>query len=181
MKELRWVLILTLLFLPARAQNSSAVCRLKTKYDRVTETTTVQCEIVHGDEHPARLSVYAAAAYRGEEPNEEGQFWFALHSNRNGATRQTKPLFQQATTLSLMLDKQAVEVPIKDYRKDYFENVRQYAESARAEIRREDLLKLLAVTTLTGRWGGVEFKFSAAELAALKDFISHQLLIAPSR
>lgn len=181
MKRWFWIGILTLILLPVWAQDSPPVCRLKTKHDRVTDTTTVQCEIVRRDEEPLHLSLYATASFQGEEPNENGHFWFALHSNRSGATRQTKPLFHEAAVLVLGLDAKLIEVSIKDYRKDYFENVRQYAESARAEMRRTDLPKLLTATTLTGKWGNVEFKFSAAELAALKDFITHQVMITSDR
>jgi|SRR5215475_13326250 len=51
-------------------------------------------------------------------------------------------------------------------------------ESARAEIGREDLRKLLNAKSLKAEWGGVEFKFSGAALASLKDFISRRIFAA---
>jgi len=55
------------------------------------------------------------------------------------------------------------------------------AESARAEVGREDLRKLLAAESLEGKWGDIEFKLSEAALASLKDFISRQVFAASDR
>src|SRR5262249_18327060 len=94
---------------------------------------------------------------------------------KGGATRQTQPLFKEATTLFLMTESARLTIPIKDYRNEFFELNRLLAERARAEIGNEDLQKLLDARSLEGRWGGVEFKFSDTALASLKDFISHQV------
>jgi hypothetical protein len=55
------------------------------------------------------------------------------------------------------------------------------AESARAEVGREDLRKLLAAESLKGKWGAIEFKLSEAALASLKAFISRQVFAANDR
>jgi hypothetical protein len=52
---------------------------------------------------------------------------------------------------------------------------RLLAESARAEISREDLRKLLDARSVEGKWGDIDFKVSEAALASLKGFISHQV------
>ncbi len=49
------------------------------------------------------------------------------------------------------------------------------AEDARAEISRADWPKLIEAKSITGKWGGVEFKMSEDELASLKNFISRQV------
>jgi hypothetical protein len=74
-----------------------------------------------------------------------------------------------------------MEVPVKNYRTDFYELNRLLAESARAEIRREDLQKLLEARSVEGKWGNIEFKLSDDALAALKDFISRQVLAASDR
>ena len=68
-----------------------------------------------------------------------------------------------------MLDSTQLEIPVKDYRHTYFELIRSFAESARAEFNHEDLQRLLDTRSLAGKWGGVEFKFSEAALASLVD------------
>lgn len=155
--------------------------RLKTKYDRVTDTTTVQCDLVESGDPPAKLTVQAEASFRGKEPNETAEFCLFLSSNRGGATRHTKPLFQEAATLYLSIDSTRMEIPVKGYRSDFFELVRSFAESARAEISHEDLQKLLDAKSLEGKWGVVEFKFSDAALASLKDFVSRQVFATHTR
>lgn len=164
-----------------------SVCRLETKYDPGADTTTVKCDLIESVESQSRLTVQANASFRGKgedagkgeggekEFRDAMKFWFFLSSNRGGATRRTKPLFREATTLYLVMDSARLEIPVKDYRNDFYELVGSFSESARAEIGREDLRKLLKVRSLKGEWGGVEFKFSDASLASLKDFISRRI------
>src|SRR5262249_4017055 len=142
------------------------VYRLETKYDPGADTTTVKCNLIESVESRTRLTVQASASFRGKggenEPNEATKFWFFLSSNRGGATQRTQPLFREATTLYLVMDSARLDIPVKDYRNDFYEFVGSFSESARAEIGREDLRKLLNAKSLKGEWGGVEFKFSDA-------------------
>ena len=173
--------LLLLAILPTLAQDRqpARVCRLETKYDRLTDTTTVGCdELVKWGEAPAGLSVQAQVSFRGKEANETAKFWLCLSSNKGGATRHTGPLFKEASTLSLVLDGARLEFPVTDYRHNFYELAGLRSESARAEIRTEDLNKLIETKNLAGKWGGVEFKFSDAALASLKDFISRQVFAA---
>jgi hypothetical protein len=144
---------------------------VEAKYDRSADTTTLQCNLVELGEGAPKLSVKANASFRGKEPNESAVFWFGLASYKGGATRRAQPLFKEAMTLYLTTDSARLEVPVKDYRNDFFELNRLLAESARAEISREDLRKLLDAKSVEGKWGDVEFKLSEAALASLKDFI----------
>jgi hypothetical protein len=181
MEQLRHLSLILLILLPTLAQDSQPVCRLITKYDSATETTTVQCELVTRDETTVKLSVRANTAFHGKEPNETAQFWFALASNQSRATRQTKPLFAEAAALSLVADATPIEVPLQDYHKDYFESVHLYSESVRAELPREALQKLMDAHSLQGQWGKADIKFSAGELAALKDFLARHGFAPSSR
>ncbi len=181
------LLLLAIVSAGAQDRQPDSVCRFETKYDVGADTTTVKCGLIEPGESPTRLAVQANASFRGkgegrgkEEgsvngPNEALKFWFLLSSNRSGATRRTQPLFREATTLYLVTDSARLEIPVNDYRKDFYELVRSFSESARAEVGREDLRKLLNAGSLKGEWGGVEFKFSDAALASLKDFISRQV------
>ena len=159
--------------------------RLETKYDPGSDTTTVKCDLIESVESPTRLTVQAGASFRGKgvakEPNEATKFWFFLSSNRGGATRRTQPLFREASTLSLVMDSERLDIPVEDYRNGFYELVGSLSESARAEIGREDLRKLLNAKSLNGEWGGVEFKFSGAALASLKEFISRRISAADVR
>jgi hypothetical protein len=161
------------------------VYHLETKYDPGSDTTTVKCDPIESVEAPTRLTVQAGASFRGKggakEPNEATKFWFFLSSNRGGATRRTQPLFREASTLSLVMDSERLDIPVEDYRNDFYELVRSFSEPARAEIGREDLRKLLNAKSLNGEWGGVEFKFSGAALASLKEFISRRISAADVR
>src|SRR5215470_9995295 len=161
------------------------VNRLETKYDPGSDTTIVKCDLIESGESPTRLTVQAWASFRGKggakDLNEATKFWLFLSSNRGGATRHTQPLFREASTLRLVLDSARMEIPVEDYRNDFYELVRSFSESARAEIGREDLRKLLDAKSLKGDWGGVEFKFSEAALASLKDFISRQIFAGDIR
>jgi hypothetical protein len=178
MKPTYVVTLLLLTTLPALPQDRqpARACRLETKYDRVTDTTTVQCdELVGWGEAPAGLTVQANASFHGKEPNETAKFWLSLSANKGGATRHTRPLFQEAKTLYLVMDAAQMEIPVTDYRHDFYELAGLMAEAARAEIRSEDLHKLIEAKSLAGKWGNVEFKFSGAALASLKGFISRQV------
>lgn len=168
--------MLAIFFSSRSASLFEGVCRPQIKYDEATDTTTVKCDLHSGDEEPIRLIVQSSTSFRGKEPNDTAIFWFELGAERKQVTRQTKPLFQTASQLSLRMNAEELIVPVTAYRCEYFEIIRLYAESARAEIRREDWPKLLAAQSLTGQWGNTEFKLSATELAALKDFLSRQVL-----
>jgi len=180
------LLLVTLSANPQDRQPAS-VCRLETKYDSGADTTTVKCDLIESVEFPTRLTVQANASFRGKgegrgkeergekEPNEATKFWLFLSSNRGRATRRTQPLFREATTLYLVMDSARLEIPVEDYRNDFYELIRSFSESARAEIGSEDLRKLLNAKSLKGEWGGIEFKFSEAALASLKNFISRQV------
>jgi len=153
--------------------------RIETKYDRAADTTTAQCDLVELGQGAPRLIVLANASFSGREPNKNAIFWLGLSSYKGGATRRTQRSFKEATTLYLTTDSTRLEVQVKDYRNDFYELNHLLAESARAEIGREDLRKLLDARSVEGKWGDIEFKVSEAALAALKDFISHQVF-APS-
>lgn len=168
--------ILAIFFSSGLASPFEGVCRPQIKYDEAMDTTTVKCDLHSGDEEPIRLIVQVRTSFRGKAPNDTAVFGFELGAERKQATRQAKPLFQTATQLSLRTNAEALTVPVTAYRHEYFEIIRLYAESARAEIRREDWPKLLAAQSLTGQWGSVEFNLSATEIAALKDFLSRQVL-----
>src|SRR5215213_3210860 len=168
MKQAYGVVLLLLAILPTPIQDKkpAGVCRLESKYDRVTDTTTVQCDLVELVPPPARVIVQANVSFRGKEPNETAKFWFGLSSHQGSATRRTQPLFKEATVLNLVVDSVGLEVPVKDYRNDFYELNSLRAESARAEVGPEDLRKLLAARSLAGKWGDVEFKFSDATLGS---------------
>ena len=181
------IILLLLATLSANLQDHQPadVRRLETKYDPGADTTTVKCDLIESVESPTKLTVQASASFRGKvgerESNEATKFWFFLSSNRNRATRRTQPLFREATTLYLVMDSARLEIPVKDYRSDFYELVGSFSESGRAEIGREGLRKLIEAESLKGEWGGVEFKFSEAALASLKDFISHQIFAGDVR
>src|SRR5262249_1202405 len=181
------ITLLLLATLSANPQNPhpADVYRLGTKSDPGSDTTTVKCDLVESVEPPTRLTVQAGASFRGKggakEPNEATKFWLFLSFYRGGATRRTKPLFREASTLGLVMDSGRLDVPVEDYRNGFYELVRSFSESARAEIGREDLRKLLNAKSLKGEWGGVEFKFSSAALSSLKEFISRRISVADVR
>jgi hypothetical protein len=187
MKQLCGAILLISTLFPAFPQEPRPATdyRFETKYDRYTDTTTVQCSnLVKWGEAPAGLSVQANVSFHGKEKDrtkdvgEAVNFWFFLSANKGGATRHTRPLFQEAATLYLDMDSARLEIPVKDYRNAFYELVRSLSESARAEVGRDDLRKLLDTNSLKGEWGGVEFKFSGAALASLKTFVSHQVFTA---
>ena len=170
------MLFLAILSIPLQNHQSAGVCRHETKYDDVSDTTTVQCDnLIKWGEAAAGLTIQANASFRGKEANETAKFWFFLSSNKGGATRRTQLLFREATTLYLSTGSAQLKVPVKDYRDTFFELTRSISESARAEVDRDDLQKLLDAKTLEGKWGNVEFKVSDAALASLKNFISRQV------
>jgi hypothetical protein len=176
----------TLLILAARPvfpqdQPPAAVCRPEAKYDRDADTTTVQCDLIEKVAPTGRLIVRASSSFQGKEPNGTMIFQLGLASYKGGANRRTEHIFKDATTLSLSLDSARLEIPVKDYRVEFFELNRMLAEQARAEIGREDLQKLLHAKSLSGKWGVIEFTLSEAALASLKDFISRQVSGANDR
>jgi hypothetical protein len=155
--------------------------RVETRYDRLADTTTVQCNLVELGKGAPRLTVRANASFRGKEPNETTKFWLGLASYKGSATRHTQRSFEEATILYLTMNSTRLEVPVKDYHNDFYELNRLLAESARADISREDLHKLLDAKSVEGRWGDVEFKLPEAALTALKDFISRQVFAENDR
>ena len=184
MKQASIVILLLLAIFPAHAQDRQpgSVCRFEIKYNREADMTTIQCDnLVKWGEAPAGLTVQANTSFRGKESNETAKFWFLLSANKGVPTRNSRPIFQNATTFCLSIDSALIEIPVKDYSTTYFELVRSRAESGCAELSREDLQKLLDAKNLAGKWGGVEFKFSDAALASLKDFISRQVFATDAR
>ncbi len=183
MKQTHCVILLLLAIIPTFGQDRKpdGVCRLEITYDRGADTTTVKCGLLESVEATGRLIVQANATFQGREPNGTTTFRLGLSSYKGGATRRTAPLFKEATTLYLSVDSARLEIPIKDYGSDFFEMNRLLAERAYAEISRDDLQKLLDARSLAGKWGEVEFKFSDAALASLKDFISRQIFAANGR
>jgi hypothetical protein len=175
------LLLLATLSATPQDRQPASICRLETKYDPGADTTTVKCNLIESVESQSRLTVQANASFRGKEPNETTKFWLSLSSNRGRATRRTQPLFREVTTLRLLTDSARLEIPVKDYRNDFYELVGSFSESARAEIGHENLRKLIETKSLKGEWGGVEFKFSDAALSSLKDFISRRISAADIR
>lgn len=155
-------------------QQPAAVCRSESKYDRDADMTTVHCDLIEEVLTTGRLMVSANASFQGKEQNEPAQFWLGLASYKGSASRRTPPLFKEATTLYLTADSARLEIPVRGYRKDFYELNSLLAEEARAWISREDLQKLVNTRRLEGKWGSAEFKFSDATLASLKNFISRQ-------
>jgi hypothetical protein len=155
--------------------------RVEARYDRIADMTTVQCNLVELGKGAPRLTIQANASFRGKEPNETTKFWLGLASYKGAATRRTPRSFKEATTLYLTMDSARLEVPVKDYRNDFYELNHLLAESARAEFNRDDLRKLLDAENIEGKWGDVEFKLSEAALASLKNFISRQVFAASDR
>ncbi len=183
MKQFYSSVLILLGILPAGSQDQrpAGACRLETKYDGSVDTTTVHCDLYESAGEQGRLVVRANASFRGKEPDGTAKFWLGLASFRGGATRRTQRLFQEAATLHLSLDSDRLEIPVIDYRNDFYELNRLLAESARAEIGRDDLRKLLEAGSLEGRWGGAGFKLSDAAHASLKDFITHQVFAVNNR
>lgn len=175
--------LLLLAIFPALPQDHqpTRVSRIETKYDRLADMTTLQCNLVEMGEGAPKLTVQANASFRGKEPNETAKFWLGLASYKGSATRRTQRSFEGATILYLTIDSARLEFPVKDYRNDFYELNRLLAESARAEISREGLRKMLDAQSIEGKWGDVEFKLSDAALASLKNFISSQVFAANDR
>jgi len=182
MKPSYWVSFLFLTLIVSLIQDkTSNVCRLETKYDQVADTTVVRCDLVELRDVPARLTIQAVASYRGTEPNETTKFWLQLSGFITDASRRTQPVFQEATIITLSTETTRLEVPLSDYHNDFFELNRLLAESARAEISRNDLRKLLDARSLKCKWSDSEIKFSDASLSSLKSFISRQVFYADIR
>ncbi|MBO0857183.1 MAG: hypothetical protein J2P21_01755 [Chloracidobacterium sp.] len=183
MKPAHMTALLLLSFFPVLSQDlqPARVGRIEAKYDRLADTTTAECDLFELGQGAPKLAIRANASFRGKVPNETAIFWFGLASYKGGATRRTPRSFKEATTLYLTMDSTRLEVPVKDYHSDFYELNRLLAESARAEVIRNDLRKLLDARNVEGKWGDVEFKLSEAALASLKDFISRQVLVASDR
>lgn len=175
------VLLLTPQTVLAQNEPEAGLCRVETKYDRDADTTTVGCDVFESYKDRLRLIVRINMLFQGKEPNETAKFSLALSSYKGDATRKTFPLFKDVATLSLSVARAQLELPISDYRQDFFELNRLLAEQARAELSREDLRRLLAAQSLAGKWGGAEFRLSGTALTALKEFISRQSVAADGR
>jgi hypothetical protein len=166
------LLLLTTPSVFAQNEPEAGLCRAEAKYDRAAGTTTIECDLFESYKDHLRLIVRASVSFQGKEPNETAKFWLVLSSYKGGATRRTLPSFENVATLTLSVNAAQLELPIRDYRKDFFEMNRMLAEQARAELSREDLRKLLDAKSLVGKGGAAEFRFSGAALAALKEFIT---------
>lgn len=175
------LLLLTTQSVFAQNEPEAGLCRAETRYDRAANTTTIECDLFESYKDHLRLIVRASMSFQGKESNETAKFRLALSSYKGDATRRTLPLFKDAATLTLSVNPAQLELPVRDYRKDFFEMNRMLAEQARAELSREDLRKLLDAKSLAGKLGGAEFGFSGASLAALKEFISRQVFTTDGR
>src|SRR4030095_11594028 len=113
--------MLLLSFFPSIAQDlqPTRVGQVESKFDRSTDTTTLQCNLVELGEGAPKLTVQAIASVRGKEPNETAIFWLGLASYKGGATRRTQRLFREAKILYLTIDSARLEVPVQDYRNDF--------------------------------------------------------------
>jgi hypothetical protein len=180
MQQVLRAMLLLLVMYPAYAQGRSHppnACRFESKYDQMADTTTVQCiDLVKWGEAPSRLTIHAAASFTGREPNQSVRLWLVLSSNRSGSTREALLLFKEATTIHLALDSDQLDIPVTDFSTDFFELTHLRTESGHAMICLEDLQRLLKAKSVAGKWGAVDFKFSDAELACLKSFISHEAI-----
>jgi hypothetical protein len=170
---------LILLLLVARLvfqqdQQPAVVCRPESKYDSDADITTVQCDLIEEVLPTGRLMVSAGVSFQGKEPSQPGRFWLGVASYKGSANRRTLPSFKDAATLYLTADSARLEVAVKDYSKDFYENNSLLAEQVRAEISPDDLQKLVNAKQLKGKWGAAEFKFSDAALTSFKNFISRQ-------
>jgi hypothetical protein len=175
------LLLLTTQSVLAQNEPEAGLCRVETKYDYAADTTTIGCDLFESYQERLRLIVRINVSFLGKEANETAKFSLALSSYKGGATRKTAPLFKGAATLALSANPAQLELPINEYRQDFFEMNRLLAEQARVELGREDLRRLLAAQSLAGKWGGAEFKLSEAALAALKEFLSRQVFTANGR
>jgi hypothetical protein len=175
------LLLLTTQSALAQNEQEAGLCRVETKYDRAADTTTIGCNLFESYENRLRLIVRINVSFQGKEANETAKFSLAFSAYKGDATRKTAPLFKDAATLALSAAPAHLELPISDYRQDFFEMTRLLAEQARAELGREDLRRLLAAQSLAGKWGGAEFRLSGAALAALKELISRQVFTTDGR
>jgi hypothetical protein len=162
-------------------QQPTVVCRPESKYDHDADMTTVHCDLIEEVLTTGRLMVSANTSFQGKEKTEPAQFWLGLASFKGSANRRTPPSFKEVTTLYVTADSARLEIPIMDYRQDFYELNSLQAEEARAGITREDLQKLINAKRVEGKWGSAEFKFSDAALATLKDFISRQCITVNGR
>ena len=166
--------LLLLLFAPAPFLESFPVT---SRYDRASDTTTARIELLNDDSAQVNLTIQGSAVFRGNEPNEDGQFYFVVTATRGHITRKTPPLFTAQESLRLTLGATPLDAPLTDYNKEFYEMIQRGSETARAEIKRADLPKLLATKQLTGQCGAIQFKLSEAAVAALKDFVTHQVAV----
>ena len=78
----------------------------------------------------------------------------------------------------LSLDTTQLELPVNDYKHEFYDLTGYFSESVRAELGRDELRRLLEAKSLKGKWGDVEFSFSKDELVSLKDFIISKVFAA---
>jgi hypothetical protein len=69
-----------------------------------------------------------------------------------------------------------MKVPLTAYQREYYELVRRVSESANIPIERNELPRLLTAQEISGQNGNIKFKLSPSALAALKEFITRQVL-----
>lgn len=146
------------------------------RYDPTTDTTTTRLELLSDDSSPVALTLHANAAFQGREPNESGRFWFTLAITQGQVARKTPSQFVGQEPVILTLDDTELKIPLTAYQREYYELIRRVSESANVSIERNALSRLLAAKELSGQNGKVKFKLSAAALAALKEFITRQVL-----
>lgn len=161
--------LLALAGLPARG-NGQSLRHSLTKYDRIADTTTMECELFN-NEATSNFSVTAFATFRGKTAGETLRCWLALSTSQGKATRKTPSRFQTATALALRLEEAELAIPLKNYRRDYYEMIQRLGESADADLTQHEWQKLLAAKQLSGQWGATEFTLSEKALATLKEFL----------
>src|SRR4030095_2354324 len=98
MKQVYLVPLLLLVIVPALAQDQNPVSfgRVETRYDRLADTTTVQCDLIELGKGAPRLIIQANASFSGQRSNETAVFWLGLSSFKSGASRRTPLSFHEA-------------------------------------------------------------------------------------
>ena len=163
------------------AQTSAGSCRLETKYDSESNTSSVSCHLLERVTDFGRLMVHANVSFQGKQANESTRFWLRLSSFISSATGHTNPILSVAGILSLRLDESRLDIPITGYHQDYYEMSRMLVEQAQGEINRQYLQKLLGAKRIAGCWGSGDFELTDAETVTLRDFISRLVLAVPSK
>src|SRR5262245_16176758 len=64
----------------AQDQRPAGIGRIETRYDRIADTTTVQCDLIELGKGAPRLIIQANASFSGKQTNETVTFWLGLSS-----------------------------------------------------------------------------------------------------